>query len=52
MPGPWLRARRWEDVELQPKQDNYSGYAPGVVTRGEAPEGRRYAADIIEDWES
>ena len=52
MAGPWLRARRWEDVELQPKQDNYTGYAPGVVTRGEAPEGRRYAADIIEDWES
>lgn len=52
MAGPWLRARRWEDIELQPKQENYMGYAPGVVTRGEAPEGRRYAADIIEDWES
>ena len=52
MAGPWLRARRWEDIELQAKQDNYTGYAPGVVTRGEAPEGRRYAADIIEDWES
>lgn len=50
MPGPWLRARRWEDAALQPKQDTYNGYAPGVVTRGEAPEGRRYAADIIEDW--
>jgi hypothetical protein len=36
----------------KPKQAEYSGYAPGVVTRGEAPEGRRYAADIIEDWES
>jgi len=52
MPGPWLRARRWEDVELKPKHDDYTGYAPGVVTRGEAPAGRRYAADIIEDWES
>lgn len=36
----------------KPKQPNYTGYAPGVVTRGEAPAGRRYAADIIEDWES
>jgi hypothetical protein len=34
----------------KPKQAEYKGYAPGVVTRGEAPEGRRYAADIIEDW--
>lgn len=52
MPGPWLRSRRWEDVALQKPADTYTGAAPGVVVWPEAPEGRRYAADIIDDWES
>lgn len=50
MPGPWLRARRWEDAALQKPKDNYAGAAPGVVVWPQAPEGRRYAGDIIDDW--
>jgi hypothetical protein len=42
MPGPWLRARRWEDVELQPKQVDYlaSRGIPNWDTK--APEGKKY----------
>jgi hypothetical protein len=36
----------------KPKQPTYTGAAPGVVVWPEAPAGRRYAGDIIEEWEN